>query len=725
MKASVLLLFVINSCAAYDYAIYGGCINRSLNGEPESDGTPHFHCHFDSTYCGSNEEWIPHSELAGEGLGPCTCDYEYKANVYLSACYDVASTHRLKCAAEDNQCPDGWSQLGPRFGSGDLVSDECGHMSDAYGAFESTSCGKRCNCMFTYTSGTETLTALSTRYGSCHGPSPAVPYCAIKASSCEADETFHGAWDDLSENLDCDCSETLTGACVTTRDAEFISCAVSIDSCGAQSFISARELRDSPTLTNECRLCNGEIPTPAPTTSASPTDAPTVGSTPAPTISHAPSISMVPTEAPPAPIELAVYGGCINRALGGLPAEDGTPHFHCHYDQSSCTQDEEWLNHAQVEEESLGPCTCDDQYATNVFAHACYDQASSHQLVCAAETTQCPAGWMNLGPRFSSDKPVRDDCGHLSNAYADSGGFSCGKRCTCAFSYASGVKPVELGVTRFGSCHDTQTSLSYCAVKQSSCATGEVFYGAFESETAPLECSCDKTLVGACVTEQREFVHCAVSEDSCAQDNFFLGARELRLSTELGNNCRLCRDTWTPTPSPTEQPTISSTDSPTLSPTDSPTTSPTASPTNEPSPGPSATPSLSVSPTISLAPSMKPSTSSKPSHSPSSLPSNTPSVDSSTSPSKTATAHPTNHPTVSKSDSPSASPTTAAPTTISPTITCADDPTFRVSGKSQKNCRWISANENRRLNACGKYTNTHRFCPVTCGLCCADNLNFE
>ena len=153
----------------------------------------------------------------------------------------MQSTHRLRCVAEGEQCPDGWSNLGPRFNSGDEVTDECGHLSDAYGAFEGASCGKRCNCMFTYSSGVETLTAMSTRYGSCHGPGT-VLYCAIKASSCETDETFHGVWDDLSENLDCDCSETLTGACVTTRDAEFRSCTVSIDSCGEQSFVSAREL---------------------------------------------------------------------------------------------------------------------------------------------------------------------------------------------------------------------------------------------------------------------------------------------------------------------------------------------------------------------------------------------------------------------------------------------------------------------------------------------------
>ena len=52
--------------------------------------------------------------------------------------------------------------------------------------------------MFPYSSGVETLTAMSTRYGSCHGPGT-VLYCAIKASSCETDETFHGVWDDLSE----------------------------------------------------------------------------------------------------------------------------------------------------------------------------------------------------------------------------------------------------------------------------------------------------------------------------------------------------------------------------------------------------------------------------------------------------------------------------------------------------------------------------------------------
>jgi len=666
MKASVLLLITISSCAAYEVALYGGCINRSLNGQPDSDGNPHFHCHFDSTYCQQGEEWLDHNQLVAEDLGPCSCDYEYKTNVYMSSCYDVRNTHRLRCAAEDEQCPTNWSKLGPRFNSEDLVTDDCGHLSEAYGAFQGASCGKRCSCMFTYTSGTEILEGMSTRYGSCHGGS-GDPYCAIKASSCAADETFYGVWESESEDLDCDCSETLTGACVTTADAVFLHCAVSADSCGTQSFVPARDLRDSTTLTNECRLCSGILATSAPSQSESPTGTPTPKPTGTPTKSNPPTLSQLPTPEPDAPIEAAVYGGCINRALNGQPDSDGKPHFHCHFDGTSCGSDEEWLNHYQVTDEMLGPCTCDREYKKNVYTHACYDVKVTHQLVCAADGGQCPNNWSDLGYRYNSDDSVSDDCGHMSDAYGAFEGNSCGKRCGCAFTYTSGSKKVEAGSTRYGSCHNDADSSSYCALKATSCASGERFVGAWEPESVSLDCSCDKTLVGACVTQGREFQHCAVAPDSCDSGSVFVGIRELALSSDLKNNCRLCRDNWSPTPSPTGTPTGSPTEIQTLSPTASPTTAS------------SEAPSLSVSPSVSIAPSMKPSTSTSPTE----------------------------------------------PTTLSPTDTCLDDPSFRLSGRSYKDCRWVQYNENRRQNACDKYPNLQTRCPVACGVCCADNPDFR
>jgi len=622
-----------------------------------------------------------------------------------------------------DQCPENWSVLGSRFNSEDSVTDECGHLSDAYGAFQGDSCGKRCLCMFSYTSGTELIEGMSTRFGSCHNADRNDSYCAIKESSCDSNENevFKGVWEPESEALDCSCAETLVGAC-NTSSGDFIHCAVAADSCQTgEIFVGARELKESSD-TNDCRLCSGVMRTESPTKSVSPSKQPTISPTDPPTLSLSPTSSVSPTVEPDAPIEVALYGGCINRSLGGGPDADGAPDFHCHFDSSYCTNDEMWLSHRELTDEGRSPCTCDHEYSTNAFTNTCYDVNSSHQLVCAAEANQCPDGWMPLGARFNSDKTAGNNCGHTSTAY--DGDEQCGKLCLCAFTYTSGSKTVVAGTTEYGSCHSAARGDSYCAVKESTCAPAETFFGAFEPESQALDCTCDKTLVGACVTADREFRHCAVASDSCAINHFFIGARELTEST-LKNNCRLCRDTWTPTSSPTGLPTSSPTSSPTFSPTDEPTSAPSAATSSSPSSMHSVVPTVSVSPSISAAPSVEPSLSSVPSASSSLSPTGSPSINPTAMPSKDRTGSPSGAVSISPSASDSSNPTTSTPTTASPTVTCVDDTTFRINGNQVKSCLWVSNVESRRQNACSKFNKVPKACPIACGLCCADDSNFR
>jgi len=71
------------------------------------------------------------------------------------------------------------------------------------------------------------------------------------------------------------------------------------------------------------------------------------------------------------------FGLCLNRdkILNPSSGPFDTPAFHCHFDSSFCEPDEEWLNPFEAEDEGLGPCTCDDDFNSNVLIHTCYEDS--------------------------------------------------------------------------------------------------------------------------------------------------------------------------------------------------------------------------------------------------------------------------------------------------------------------------------------------------------------
>merc|ERR1712037_747744 len=73
----------------------------------------------------------------------------------------------------------------------------------------------------------------------------------------------------------------------------------------------------------------------------------------------------------------------------------------------------------------------------------------------------------------------------------------------------------------------------------------------------------------------------------------------------------------------------------------------------------------------------------------------------------------TDAPTVS-TDAPTSSPTT-----------CVQNSEWRKGGDPKKHCEWVmnSNKENRRQRLCQK-NGVRNNCPVSCGLCCADNAGF-
>lgn len=80
---------------------------------------------------------------------------------------------------------------------------------------------------------------------------------------------------------------------------------------------------------------------------------------------------------------------CLNLYLFTSPHETDSGSgvsttFHCHFDSSYCLSNEEWLNPFQVENEGLGPCTCDDDYNSNVLIHTCIDT----EVTCTANKDQ-------------------------------------------------------------------------------------------------------------------------------------------------------------------------------------------------------------------------------------------------------------------------------------------------------------------------------------------------
>jgi len=254
------------------------------------------------------------------------------------------------------------------------------------------------------------------------------------------------------------------------------------------------------------------------------------------------------------------FGGCLNREIAA--AKNDTVSFHCHFDSTFCLPGEDFLDASEVAAEGLGPCTCDDDFNSNVYTHGCYDMQNTHAVECSANAEQCPDGWYNLGYRFNSAHTVKEDCGHGDSAFEDQNGgksTSCGKRCTCNFKYQSRDTTLQVGSTQYGLCYDSVARSSYCSVKAETCAPGETFFGPHSStlSSGATDCSCSNVHVGGCM-EGNTFSHCAVTEDNCKDGQTHLMPRALR-EIVTGVDCRLCREDFAPVASPVAKPIASPT----------------------------------------------------------------------------------------------------------------------------------------------------------------------
>lgn len=89
-------------------------------------------------------------------------------------------------------------------------------------------------------------------------------------------------------------------------------------------------------------------------------------------------------------------------------------------------------------------------------------------------------------------------------------------------------------------------------------------------------------------------------------------------------------------------------------------------------------------------------------------------------PTPSPTAAPTKNPTKAPTKSPTNSPTKATP---SPTVVCENDLNYFANNKEKLTCLYIGDNENLRQKWC-KTKKTQEACPVTCGICCRDDLSW-
>jgi len=258
-----------------------------------------------------------------------------------------------------------------------------------------------------------------------------------------------------------------------------------------------------------------------------------------------------------AKLEFGQFGGCLNRTAVGTESDNTA--FHCHFDSTFCLDGEEWLDTVTVASEGYGPCTCDDDYNSNVFSHGCYDIANTHAIECSASLDQCPEGWYDMGSRYNSGHSVDEECGHEDSAFeeenSEGGTSSCGKRCTCNFQYQSRDTAVTIGSTQYGMCFDSAASSSYCALREEQCASTEVYYNPHSGAMAGTDCNCDNVHLGACM-DGSSFSHCAVALDNCQDGQTHIAPRALRESVP-GVDCRLCRNSWDEIP-PTESPVAAS-----------------------------------------------------------------------------------------------------------------------------------------------------------------------
>lgn len=282
-----------------------------------------------------------------------------------------------------------------------------------------------------------------------------------------------------------------------------------------------------------------------------------------------------------AKLEFGQFGGCLNRTAIGT--DNANKAFHCHFDSTFCLDGEEWLTTDEVASEGFGPCTCDDDYNSNVFSHGCYDMQNTHAVECSATVDQCPEGWYDLGSRFNSGHSVEENCGHGDSAYADDKGGgkteSCGKRCTCNFQYQSRDTTITIGSTQYGMCFDAAADSKYCALKPEHCASSEDFYEPHSGAMSGTNCNCDDVHLGACM-DGSSFSHCAVDIDNCKSGQTHLAPRALR-ETVPDADCRLCRNSWDENP-PVAAPRSVPVAAPVTAPVSAPVKSPVATPVRTP-----------------------------------------------------------------------------------------------------------------------------------------------
>ena len=167
--------------------------------------------------------------------------------------------------------------------------------------------GSTCTCGSNRDSG-------STQFGACYDATSHAMTCSISDNDCAPGETWLDPQEALlSHGFECPCEAVETGACHNAVRAEMgatnaNTCAVDTDSCDAgETFISARDARDTYGML--CVLCSSPapLPTPAPT---SPTPAPTVLAKKQPKKSGGPSTTVV----------LSITGPIIVILLGAIVA---------------------------------------------------------------------------------------------------------------------------------------------------------------------------------------------------------------------------------------------------------------------------------------------------------------------------------------------------------------------------------------------------------------------
>lgn len=250
MKISIALTLLTAKLAVASIKIakFGGCHNQTA-----VEDNLKFHCQYDSTSCNDGEVWLNSFEAEDQGFGTCTCDDDYNNNVFGYACYDMKNTHAVECAANGDQCPEGWYHIGERFNSAHNVDDMCGHGDAAFGD-DTSSCGKRCTCNFQYQSRDTALTIGSTTYGMCHDEAADTNYCAVHKDTCHGSETFYNPHSAGVSGFDCTCENVHVGGCMD--GSSFSHCGVAQDSCKqGQMFLAPRALREANGDV-DCRLCH-------------------------------------------------------------------------------------------------------------------------------------------------------------------------------------------------------------------------------------------------------------------------------------------------------------------------------------------------------------------------------------------------------------------------------------------------------------------------------------